>query len=124
MMFLDTHAVIWLYAGELNRFSKKGIKLLETENLIISPMVQLELQFLKEINRVTVESSTILEYLSSTINLNLYEVNMVQTISEAITLTWTRDPFDRIIAASALVENTPLLTKDKVIQKHCSIAIW
>ncbi len=124
MIFLDTHAVIWLYAGELNRFSKKGLKMLETGQLLISPMVQLEIQFLKEIKRITVESSTILEYLSSSIDLNLYEPNMTQVISEAITLSWTRDPFDRIITASALVENAPLLTKDKIIKKNCSIAVW
>jgi PIN domain nuclease of toxin-antitoxin system len=36
----------------------------------------------------------------------------------------TRDPFDRLIVANALVENLPLLTFDENIRAHCSLAFW
>lgn len=39
-------------------------------------------------------------------------------------LTWTRDPFDRMIAAHAIVADTPLLTADRTILDHLPLASW
>jgi PIN domain nuclease of toxin-antitoxin system len=39
-------------------------------------------------------------------------------------LGWTRDPFDRLIAAQALVANATLVTKDTLMSKHCPAALW
>ena len=41
----DTHTVLWLYAEELDYFSKKGLNALESYDLMISPMVKLESNF-------------------------------------------------------------------------------
>ena len=104
---LDTHAVVWLYTGESERFTKKGRALLETEQLVVSPIVQLELAYLHEIERLTTSDQSLL--------------SMVQA---AAGLTWTRDPFDRLIVADALAANCTLLTKDASIRKHVLIARW
>ncbi len=39
-------------------------------------------------------------------------------------LTWTRDPFDRWIVATAKLHRSPLITKDEKIQHHYADAIW
>ena len=44
MIFLDTHVVIWLYAGEVERFPRRVQSRLESEALFISPIVLLEMQ--------------------------------------------------------------------------------
>ncbi|HLG72825.1 MAG TPA: type II toxin-antitoxin system Phd/YefM family antitoxin [Chloroflexota bacterium] len=44
--------------------------------------------------------------------------------SEPPKITWTRDPFDRLIAAHALATDTPLLTKDETIRQHLPLAWW
>ena len=49
---LDTHAVVWLYTGEIERFSPEGRVLLESEQLTVAPIVQLELTYLHEIGRL------------------------------------------------------------------------
>lgn len=41
----------------------------------------------------------------------------VGTISEAMRISWTRDPFDRIITAAAMIHQAPLLTKDEMIKQ-------
>jgi hypothetical protein len=46
VIYLDTHAVAWLYAKELSRFTSKGLESLEANELLISPMVSLELEHL------------------------------------------------------------------------------
>ena len=124
MIYLDTHAVVWLYAGEVKRFNKKILDLLEAEQIVISPMVQLELPYLKEIKRLKVEPSLIIENLSITIGLRMCEVSFTRIISEAVRYRWTRDPFDRIIVASATVSDATLVTKDDTIIRNYSKAVW
>ena len=52
MILLDTHAAIFLHAGELGLFTSRTLKLLETEMPSLSPMVLLEMDYLKEIGRM------------------------------------------------------------------------
>jgi PIN domain nuclease of toxin-antitoxin system len=42
----------------------------------------------------------------------------------AADLSWTRDPFDRLISAHAIVANAPLITADETIRANLSLAIW
>lgn len=39
-------------------------------------------------------------------------------------LTWTRDPFDRMIAAQAIVADAPLVTADRTILANLPLAVW
>ena len=39
-------------------------------------------------------------------------------------ITWTRDPFDRIIVAQAKIRNSALVTRDREIRLHYSKAVW
>lgn len=41
----------------------------------------------------------------------------VGTIAEAMRISWTRDPFDRIITATAMIHQAPLLIKDEMIKQ-------
>ncbi len=42
----------------------------------------------------------------------------------AADLSWTRDPFDRLISAHAIVANAPLVTADETIREHLPLAVW
>jgi len=44
--------------------------------------------------------------------------------TEAAPLTWTRDPFDRLIVGDATGANSALLTKDSTILANCPLAEW
>ena len=123
-MYLDTHAVVWLYAGELDRFPTSAVNRIEGNDLIISPAVLLELQFLKEIKRITADSMLILQTLEETLGLQMCSLEFSKVVIGALSQSWTRDPFDRIIAAQALVRNELLLTKDRAIHRNCSVACW
>jgi PIN domain nuclease of toxin-antitoxin system len=39
-------------------------------------------------------------------------------------ISWTRDPFDRIIVANASLENSILVSKDQSILGHYPFARW
>ena len=124
MIYLDTHVVVWLYAGLSEKFTDRGIDLLENRQLFISPMVQLELQYLKEIQRITVDSALMIETLAYSIGLQTCQTSFAQIIAESITETWTRDPFDRLIVAQAKTRKAPLLTQDRLILEHYPQAVW
>ena len=124
MIYLDTHVVVWLYAGLSEKFTLRGVDLLENKQLLISPMVQLELQYLKEIQRISAESALIVETLAYSIGLQICQTSFAQIIAESITETWTRDPFDRLIVAQAKTRGAPLLTQDHLILEHYPRAVW
>jgi PIN domain nuclease of toxin-antitoxin system len=124
MIYLDTHVVVWAYAGEIDRLPPAVCTLIEESDLLISPFVLLELKYLYEIERLTVEPGVIYENLASTIGLAVCDLPLMRVITEALPQTWTRDPFDRIITATAIARDAILLTKDEVIRAHYPKALW
>ncbi len=124
MIYLDTHVVVWLYAGDTNKLTKSGIDFINGNDLLISPIVQLELQYLLEIKRITQPAETILKDLSKTIGLKTCNKPFNDVIKQSIYQNWARDPFDRIIVAQASINKTMLLTKDKTILKNYTSACW
>ena len=124
MIYLDTHVVVWLYAGLTEKLSNKAIETVENNQLLISPIVQLELQYLKEINRITANSALIIENLNCSIGLKICDFSFIHIVTEAIDKSWTRDPFDRLIVAQSHARQIPLLTKDQTILENSNLAFW
>ncbi len=124
MIYLDTHAAAWLYAGKV-KLLPENIRLeIAREELLISPMVLLELQYLYEIGRVAEKGSVVVQDLSKRIGLGVCTLPFETVIERAVEQTWTRDPFDRIIVAQASMHSTRLITKDTVIHENYSHALW
>jgi PIN domain nuclease of toxin-antitoxin system len=120
----DTHIVLWLYAGEIIRLSKKAADAVETFNLMISPMVRMEMQFLNEIGRIKEKPQRILRVLMSDFGIRVCNDPFEPVVEAAEAVRWTRDPFDRIIVAQATLERAPLITKDDELRKHYKPCIW
>ena len=124
LIHLDTHVAIWLYAGDLNLFSLQARRDLEENALFISPIVTLEIQYLREIGRISAEAGEMIEELRRTIDLQISDTPFSQVVAQALRHTWTRDPFDRIITAQAALGQHRLLTKDRTIRDHYQRAYW
>lgn len=124
MIYLDTHVVLWLYGGKIELLSQSARKLIESEELGVSPLVELELHYLDEIGRLQVEPTRILEALAEEIGLQVRSCDLNGLIRAAVLESWTRDPFDRLIVAQAKLERCLLLTRDKKIRKHVPSARW
>lgn len=124
MIFLDTHVAAWLFAGALKLLSPKGRERLAKDDLWISPMAGLELQFLYEIGRTTRPADEVLAFLQERLSVTVCHAPFSQVAAEARQLVWTRDPFDRLIVAQAKIHGAPLLTKDRSIHQHYDDAIW
>ncbi len=124
MIYLDTHIVVWLYAGEIEKFSRQVRELLNEHEITISPIVRLELQYLYEIQRVSDNANVIVMDLSNRIGLKVCDKNFNVIINQAVTFSWTRDPFDRVIVANAGLNDNVLISKDQNIREHYPHARW
>jgi PIN domain nuclease of toxin-antitoxin system len=122
--YLDTHVVAWLYSGQLDLFPAPVRQMLAGEELLVSPMVVLELQYLFEIGRTTEPAETVVSYLQGRIGLQVCDKPFTKVIMAALEHDWTRDPFDRIIVAQAALDDSRLLSKDGVIRARYPRAFW
>lgn len=99
---LDTHFLIWLVLGSdrltefpwLDRYRPWGV----------SPVSFLEIQFLAEIGRLWVRHPEF--------------TNAVMDDPR-----WTRDPFDRLLAAHSLARRLPLCSLDRRVRSHHRLVV-
>ncbi len=124
MIYLDTHVVVWLYEKALERLSPRAIELIEGEELLISPLVLLELEYLFEVGKLTEHAQPISQELRARIDLELCPMPLAEVVLAGLHETWTRDPFDRLLTAQARRRLLPLLTKDREIHRHYDRAVW
>ena len=124
MIHLDTHVVVWLYAGDLARFPAGARKRIEREELCISPMVALELEYLHEVGRIAEGAAAVLQDLGHKLGLAQDDGSFAAVVTAARALTWTRDPFDRMIVGNAAIAGVSLMTKDRSIRQHYRQAVW
>ena len=124
LVHLDTHVVCWLYEGRVDLLSASAKAAVEYGQLFVSPIVDLELQLLREIGRIVKGPEVVLNALAREIGLQLTATEYPIVVAAARDLGWTRDPFDRLIVADALISNATLITKDRVIRRHCPSSTW
>ncbi len=125
MIYLDTHVLVWLYASAGKKISPTASEVIEhATDLLISPMTLLEIDFLHEIDRISVDSKEIYAYLHRQIGLNLCDRNFANVVAMAATQSWTRDPFDRLIVSQAAIGDNTLISKDTLIQSNYSATVW
>ena len=77
-----------------------------------------------EIGRVRDPVPTILAALHSSIGLEVADISMATLMPVANEISWTRNPFDRLIAAHTIVADAPLVTADRTILEHLPQATW
>jgi PIN domain nuclease of toxin-antitoxin system len=124
VIYLDTHAVMAVYQNELGAFSSKVSAAINSDDDIrISPMVLLELQFLHEIKRIYPSARQVVSALAADVNLRVCGLPFAEVAQAAMAEHWTRDPFDRLIVAQARLAQAALVTKDRSIRRHYAATI-
>ena len=123
--YLDTHVVVWLYASGTEALSPRAAEAIaRADDLRVSPMVRLELQYLWEIGRVSDPAVTVLDALHAALGLTVCPAPFPAVVAEAERSPWTRDPFDRLIVAQASIHGAPLVTKDEAMHRQYAQAVW
>lgn len=124
MILIDTHVLAWLYQDDPRHLPVAVQDRLNREELGVSPFTQLELNYLHEIGRLRPSGNEVLGELGPRLELVVLDVSASAVCGAAASLTWTRDPFDRLITAHATILGVALITKDRSIRQHYSLAWW
>jgi PIN domain nuclease of toxin-antitoxin system len=113
VILLDTNALIWV---EQNH-RRVGFLRRTGHTLYLSPASLLELQFLGEANRIRLPKGS-LDPIVHDDRWVLDDPPAVYWFEGAVELSWTRDPFDRLLAAHAKLRNWRLATADTHLLQH------
>ena len=123
--YLDTNLLLWLCENRLDRISQPAQDVLNGHDLLISPMVTIELAYLHEIGRSKRVAADIVKQLREQVGLQVCDHSFADIAETATFEAWTRDPFDRMIVAHAKANGYALLvTADEDIRKNYPKAIW
>lgn len=122
--YLDTHVAAWLFAGDVTRLSAAARATIEADDLLVSPAVVLELQYLYETKRVADKAELVVDDLRHRLSIRVCDLPFPDVARRALTLSWTRDPFDRLIVAQAAVRGSTLVTKDRALRKRYGASVW
>lgn len=114
VILLDTNALLWLERSHprsraLRRWAGR---------LYVSPATLLELQFLREIGRIRLRTGAHLVDLATNLGCPIDDPPALAWFEEAQNLSWTRDPFDRLIVAHARLRGWKLATGDELVLQH------
>jgi len=124
IVYLDTHIVVWLYAGLTEKLTENAKKAINDREVLISQMVRWELQYLFEIGRIKAKPSNMIKSLSKSIDLRVSDCPLNEIIDESLKIRWTRDIFDRLLVAEAAAKGVGFITADKDIKTNLRQAIW
>lgn len=124
LIHLDTHVVCWLYAGRVDLLSPPAREAIERGSLAVSPMVGLELQYLREIGRIRHGPKRVLAALRADLGLSVSDLPFAAVAARAQGFSWTRDPFDRLIVAEAAIARARLVTRDDILRRRFPLALW
>ena len=127
MVTLDTCTLVWLslMPGELSGRAKKAIT---GNRLIISDISLWEIAMLIKSRRIQIDS-TYREYITLVLSSFDPVVKPITPEISGLAVTFdnsvNKDPADRIIAATSIIEKAPLVTGDKNLRKSKVVpTIW
>jgi PIN domain nuclease of toxin-antitoxin system len=123
--YIDTQVAVWLALGALDRLSPTATKHIKSTDLLISPTVVLELEYLYEIKRFTLPALDIVRKLEHEIGIRVCGLGFPEIVTVSLGEKWTRDPFDRLIVAHAKANGlSPLVSADRSIRENYLRAVW
>lgn len=120
-VLLDTHFLIWILTKDerLGRYPRLG----DHRPWSVSPVALLEMQYLSEIGRIEMDAEALLSALPLDPRFVMDEPPLFLLVQRALPLSWTRDPFDRLLAAHSSLRRVPLCTVDRALLAHHPLVV-
>lgn len=123
--YIDTHVVVYIAEQASKRISREAQRVIDRSELLISPIVLVELEILREIRRINLSARDIQHKLEVEIGLRVCDLPFALVAEVALGEAWTRDPFDRMIVAHAKAKGfANLISADEAIARHYPRTIW
>lgn len=123
--YFDTHALVRAALGRSRLLGREASRLIERAELLLSPMVLVELEYLYEIGRLKLRARDVRAKVEQELGVKVCELPFAAVASAAIDETWTRDVFDRMIVAQARANGmAALISLDEKIAEHYPRTVW
>jgi PIN domain nuclease of toxin-antitoxin system len=128
-LVLDTHPLVWHLAGAKRKLSRRARRVFEDAErgrltVYVPTVVLMEIVLLEHLGRVKVSWADLLEQIRVRTSYTI-EPLTTDDVGEARSLGVLADPFDRMIAGTALRLGLPLLTRDRKIGEATSVkTVW
>jgi len=123
--YLDTNVAVWLSQGKTTSLSEEAKRMIRRADLLISPMVLLELEILYEIRRTKLPSRDIQTKIEHELGVRVCGLDFSSIVVTTAGEKWTRDPFDRVIVAHAKANGfAALVSADEPIRRHYPRTAW
>lgn len=125
-LLLDTHALLWFQAGDrrLSRAARAAIEAADAE-LLVSAATVWEMAIKASLGRLRLPDS-VEHYVAEKVRQGYGTLGVSwEHAARVARLPWHhRDPFDRLLAAQALTERCPVVTRDRVFRKYGVDVVW
>ena len=120
-MLLDTHFLLWIVLDlpRIDEFSW----LEHYRPWGVSPVSFLEVQLLAEVGRLAASTPELIDAVGADARFVVDEVPLLTLVRRAVPLSWTRDPFDRLLAAHSEARRTPLCTMDRTLRERHGLVV-
>ncbi|MDR2117607.1 MAG: type II toxin-antitoxin system VapC family toxin [Planctomycetaceae bacterium] len=125
-LLLDTHTLIWFFDGDIQLSEKAKHAIIDSQNQKFVSMVSIwEIAIKISLKKLVFEGNIggILE-LIDTNGFELLRIDKKSILGLENIPFIHRDPFDRLLVATAISEEMFLITKDSNIQKYPVNVIW
>lgn len=123
--YLDTNVVVWLADGKLRKLSKDAERVIKQADLLVSPMVLLELEYMFDLRRIKLRSREVQLKIERELGVQICGLSFRNIAATAIDEGWTTDPFDRIIVANAKANGfASLISADEEFARHYTRTVW
>jgi len=111
---LDTRFLVWivLNAKRLRQFPWLALY----RPWGVSPVSLLEIQFLSEAGKLAVNNPEFTQTVMHDPRFIIDDIGIMALVRHAQVLSWTRDPFDRLLVAHSYARRVPLCTTDRLIR--------
>jgi len=120
-VLLDTHFLLWIVLDlpRIDEFSW----LEHYRPWGVSPVSFLEVQLLAEVGRLAASTPELIDAVGADARFVVDEVPLLTLVRRAVPLSWTRDPFDRLLAAHSEARRTPLCTMDRTLRERHGLVV-
>ena len=118
-LVLDTHALLW-WASEPERMSERAAAALRAaDEFVVAPVTWWELAWLVERRRLRISKPLRgwLQELAAGVRTAVLTPAIAASAVE-LPATFPKDPFDRLIYATAIENGLPLVTADHALRAH------
>ena len=120
-VLIDTHILLWILSGSKRLKEVPWLK--KYPYWTLSPVSLLEVQYLVEVGRVSLDFPSILQKLREDFRFKIDDVSLEEICLAALNISWTRDPFDRLLVAHSQVRSLPFGTRDALIREKYSAVL-